>query len=109
MHDCSPNRSDFYNGRNRSSNTHFGFDIDALQDGFGFAPIAISLIGISEIMLSAEARLKSGPMPEIKGVLPNKEEWNSALKAIGRGTGLGFIKDLFPGDKSVISALMSYA
>lgn len=89
--------------------TRFGFGIDSLQDGFDFVPIAMGLIGISEIMLSAEARIKSGPTPVIKGVLPSREEWNPALKAIGRGTGLGFVIGLIPGANSVIPALMSYA
>jgi putative tricarboxylic transport membrane protein len=87
----------------------FSFGIPELQDGFDFVPIAMGLLGISEIMLSAEAMMQSEKMPEIKGVLPSKEEWIPSLKAISRGTVLGFFVGLIPGTNSVIPALMSYA
>jgi len=86
----------------------FSFGIPELQDGFDFVPIAMGLLGISEIMLSAESMMNSEKMPEIKGVLPRKEEWIPSLKAIGRGTILGFFVGLIPGTNSVIPALMSY-
>src|SRR5665647_1435652 len=84
----------------------FSFGIPELQDGFDFVPIAMGLLGISEIILSAESMLLSEKMPEIKGVLPRREEWVPSLKAIGRGTILGFFVGLIPGTNSVIPSLM---
>lgn len=87
----------------------FSFGIPELQDGFDFVPIAMGLLGISEIMLSAESLIKSDKMPELKGLLPQKEEWIPSLKAISRGTVLGFLMGLIPGTNSVIPSLMSYS
>ena len=87
----------------------FSFGIPELQDGFDFVPIAMGLLGISEIMLSAESLIKSDKMPELKGLLPKKEEWIPSLKAISRGTVLGFFMGLIPGTNSVIPTLMSYS
>lgn len=87
----------------------YSFGILALQDGFDFVPIAMGLIGISEIMLNVEAEGSSEKPPEIKGVLPKKEEWIPSLKAIGRGTILGFFMGLIPGTNSVIPSLISYS
>ncbi|MDF2524580.1 MAG: transporter [Clostridiales bacterium] len=87
----------------------YTFGILPLQDGFDFIPIAMGLIGISEIMLNVEADVSSEKPPEIKGVLPKKEEWAPSLKAIGRGTLLGFFIGLIPGTNSVIPSLMSYS
>lgn len=87
----------------------FSLDIPELQDGFDFVPIAMGLLGISEIMLTAEMLIKSDKMPIIKGVLPRREEWFPSLKAISRGTVLGFLVGLVPGTNSVIPAIMSYS
>ncbi len=87
----------------------FAFGIPELQDGFDFVPIAMGLLGISEIMLVAETLIKSDKVPELKGLLPRKEEWFPSLKAISRGTVIGFFMGLIPGTNSVIPALMSYS
>ena len=47
--------------------------------------------------------------PKVKGLLPRREEWKPTLKAIGRGTGLGFLIGLIPGSNSVIPAILSYS
>lgn len=87
----------------------FSLGIPELQDGLDFVPIAMGLLGISEIMLTAESLIKSDKMPELKGLLPRKEEWFPSLKAIGRGSILGFFTGLIPGTNSVIPTIMSYS
>jgi putative tricarboxylic transport membrane protein len=87
----------------------FAFDIPELQDGFDFIPLAMGLFGISEIMLTTDTQMTAMKPAEIKGVLPRKEEWPPTLKAIGRGTVLGFFVGLVPGANAVIPTLMSYA
>lgn len=87
----------------------FSLGIPELQDGFDFVSLAMGLFGISEIMLSFESSLKGEKPQEVKGLLPRKEEWCPTLKAISRGTVLGFLTGLIPGTNSVIPALMSYS
>jgi putative tricarboxylic transport membrane protein len=64
---------------------------------------------LSEILLSAEASFNAEKPAEIQSVLPRPEEWKPSMKAIGRGTIIGFLIGLIPGTNSVIPAILSYA
>ncbi len=92
-----------------SASIRFTFDQMELLNGFDFVAIAMGLFGISEILLNAENAMKVDKPPKVKGLFPNKEEWAPTMKAIGRGTGLGFILGLIPGANAVIASLMSYS
>jgi len=87
----------------------FDFGKMELMNGFDFVPLAMGLFGISEILSSAEAKLKAEKTPKIQGLFPRRGEWRTTLSAIMRGTGLGFIIGLLPGTNSVIPAIMSYS
>ncbi|PZE22129.1 tripartite tricarboxylate transporter permease [Paenibacillus xerothermodurans] len=87
----------------------FTFDQMELMNGFDFVPLAMGLFGISEILITAESKLKTEKPPKVKGLLPRREEWKPMMAAILRGSGLGFIIGLLPGTNSVIPAIMSYS
>ncbi|MGG1556352.1 tripartite tricarboxylate transporter permease [Paenibacillus ferrarius] len=88
----------------------FGFGQTELMKGIDFISIAMGMFGLSEIFLTAEASLrgKAEEPPKVKGLLPKKEEWGPSMKAIGRGSVLGFIIGLIPGTNSVIPTILSY-
>lgn len=87
----------------------FSFDQLYLMDGFNFVTLAMGLFGLSEILIGLEKSFKPDRIPNVKGLLPRREELKPTMKAIGRGTGLGFLIGLIPGTNSVIPAIMSYS
>ncbi|WP_079908864.1 tripartite tricarboxylate transporter permease [Paenibacillus sp. 32352] len=89
----------------------FGFGQTELMKGIDFISIAMGMFGLSELFLSAEASLrgKAPEPPKVTGLLPKKEEWVPSMKAISRGSVLGFIIGLIPGTNSVIPTILSYS
>ena len=47
--------------------------------------------------------------PKVKGLIPPRDEWGPAAKAIGRGTALGMALGLVPGSSASIASLLSYS
>jgi putative tricarboxylic transport membrane protein len=87
----------------------FVFGTMYLMDGIQTVTMAIGLFGITEIITSVESETTQVAPSELKGLFPRKEEWWPSLKAIIRGTGLGFGTGLLPGTNSVIPTILSYA
>jgi putative tricarboxylic transport membrane protein len=80
-----------------------------LIEGFDFVSISMGLFGISEVLEGLEQSFKPAPIPALGKLLPKKEEWSPTLKAIFRGTGIGFLIGLIPGANSVIPTVLSYS
>jgi putative tricarboxylic transport membrane protein len=89
----------------------FNFGETYLTNGIEFITMAMGLFGLSELFFNAEKsfREKAEEPPKIKGLLPNKDEWGPSMKAIGRGSILGFFLGLIPGLNSVIPTILSYS
>ncbi|MGI6227438.1 MAG: tripartite tricarboxylate transporter permease, partial [Peptococcales bacterium] len=84
--------------------------IDNLIGGLDFVGIAMGAFGLTEIFSNLEGDLKTAQeLPKIKGLFPEKKEWPIVLKAIGRGSILGFLIGLIPGTNSIIPAVLSYS
>ena len=92
-----------------TGNLRFTFGEPNLVEGFDFVVISMGLFGISEVMLGMEQAIHTAVLPKVGKLLPERHEWIPTLKAIGRGTGLGFLIGLIPGSNSVIPAILSYS
>ncbi|CAG7633082.1 hypothetical protein PAESOLCIP111_03444 [Paenibacillus solanacearum] len=92
-----------------SGSVRFTFGQLNLMNGIDFVIVAMGLFGLSEILLGIENMATAEKPPKVKGMLPRKEEWSPSMKAIGRGTVLGFLIGLIPGTNSVIPAMLSYS
>jgi putative tricarboxylic transport membrane protein len=92
-----------------SGAVRFTFGEPHLMSGIDFVIVAMGLFGLSEIMLGIENMATAEKPPKIKGLLPRKGEWGPSMKAISRGTLLGFLIGLIPGSNSVIPAILSYS
>nr|WP_238540623.1 tripartite tricarboxylate transporter permease [Paenibacillus mucilaginosus] len=92
-----------------SGTVRFTMDTPQLMNGIDFVIVAMGLFGLSEILLGMEKMSSAGKPPKLQGMLPRREEWKPNMKAIGRGTVLGFVIGLIPGTNSVIPALLSYS
>ena len=88
----------------------FAMGSDYLMNGIDFVSIAMGMFGLVEIFSNLEGDLKEKKtLPEIKGLIPEREEWGPAMAAIMRGSFLGFFIGLIPGTNSIIPAVMSYS
>lgn len=92
-----------------SGASRFIFGQIMLLDGIDFVVLAMGLFGVSEILLNAEKNMETETPPKVKGLIPPREEWAPAAKAIGRGTALGMLLGLIPGASASIASLLSYS
>jgi len=87
----------------------FTFNIPELSDGIGFAPMAMGMFGVAEIIRNLE-------MPEMRDALKTrisrlwltKEEWKRVVGPVLRGTMLGSIVGILPGGGAALSSMGAY-
>lgn len=88
----------------------FTFGSLSMADGIDFAPLAMGLFGIGEILYNLEDRHRSAQAPiGVKRVWPSRSDIRQAAPAIGRGSVMGFLLGILPGGGATISSLVSYA
>jgi len=87
----------------------FTFDIPELSDGIDFAPIAMGLFGIAEIVVNLERHLtRSGGTIKVGSLWPTREEIRRAWPAVVRGTALGSLLGVLPGGGPTLGAFSAY-
>nr|WP_246563203.1 tripartite tricarboxylate transporter permease [Bradyrhizobium liaoningense] len=86
----------------------FTFDVAELSDGIDFAPIAMGLFGITEIILNFERRSRRSGAVKVGSLWPTREEVRRAWPAVLRGTGLGSILGVLPGGGPTLGAFSAY-
>src|SRR5437762_3260342 len=62
----------------------FTFDVPELSDGIDFAPIAMGLFGIAEIVVNLERHLTRGGAIKVGSLWPTREEMRRAWPAVVR-------------------------
>jgi putative tricarboxylic transport membrane protein len=79
------------------------------MDGLGLAPIVMGLFGVSEVFLNIEEKAEREIfVTNIKGLLPNKQDWKDSAMPIARGGALGFFLGILPGMGAIIPTFISY-
>src|SRR5919198_806114 len=97
------------------SSARFTFGTLNLQSGIDLVPMVMGLFGISEVFHLIEARATGAPPKSVHvprgllAVLPTREDWRDAWRAIGQGTLVGFFVGLLPGGGATISSYVAYA
>src|SRR5215467_14818309 len=87
----------------------FTFDVPELSDGIDFAPIAMGLFGIAEIVVNLEKHLeRRGGAIKVGSLWPTREEIRRAWPAVVRGTTLGSMLGVLPGGGPTLGAFSSY-
>jgi putative tricarboxylic transport membrane protein len=90
--------------------SRFTFGIIYLEDGISLVPLVMGLFGISEVLINLEESMDIEVFKaKIKGLLPSLRDWANSIRAIIRGTILGFLLGILPGGGAVISSFVSYA
>jgi putative tricarboxylic transport membrane protein len=87
------------------------FGLDELADGIDFAVLAMGLFGFAEILRNLDDPEPQGDV--VKGVLgplwPTRADLRQAIGPILRGTGLGAVLGILPGNGAVLGPFASYA
>src|SRR5689334_1144509 len=98
------------------SAARFTFGSLTLQSGIDLVPMVMGLFGISEVFHLIESKVagtsgtKSVLVPKgLFAVLPTRQDWRDARRAIGQGTLVGFFVGLLPGGGATISSYVAYA
>jgi putative tricarboxylic transport membrane protein len=85
------------------------FDILELGDGISLVPMAMGLVGVSEILINIEQTVAPSILKtKIKGLFPTSLDWRNSTGAILRGSVLGFFLGTLPGGGAVMSSFVSY-
>jgi putative tricarboxylic transport membrane protein len=98
--------TDLITGRER-----YTLGIIDLEDGVGLVPVVMGLFGISEVLWNIEdlSRKQEVFKTDMRGLLPNKQDWKDSAGPITRGSITGFFVGLLPGGGALIASLLSYA
>src|SRR5690606_6125127 len=86
------------------------FGVPALYDGFNIAIVAMGLFGISEILRNLELReARPTIRPVVGRLLPDLNDMKQSAGAIARGSMLGSILGVLPGNGVILAPFASYA
>ena len=81
-----------------------------LYDGFGIAVVAMGLFGIAEILRNLETPEQRPFAGDVVGkLLPSREDMQQSAGAIARGSLLGALVGIVPGNGATLSSFASYA
>jgi putative tricarboxylic transport membrane protein len=86
-----------------------------LMQGIDVAVLAMGLFGIGEIFYLSESTATRSLRETVKvprrfmELLPDREDWKTSIKPIGRGSILGFFIGIIPGAGPLIAGFSSYA
>jgi putative tricarboxylic transport membrane protein len=92
----------------------FTFGTQFLVEGINMAVLAMGLFGIGEIFYmagSVEARSLREAVKaptKLNQLLPDRHDWKTSIKPIGRGSVLGFLLGILPGGGAMIASFASY-
>ena len=88
----------------------FTFGVPDFYDGIGLVPVLMGLFGIAEVMFNLEQVFTKRVFEaNIKGLLPNREDWKNSALPIARGSLIGFLMGVIPGPSNTLSSFISYA
>ncbi len=84
--------------------------IQQLSDGVDFAPLAMGIFGFAEIIRNLEnPEARDVVRSKIGNLLPNWSEIKQSIKPVLRGTAVGGILGILPGNGAVLGPFASYA
>jgi putative tricarboxylic transport membrane protein len=84
--------------------------LTGIADGIDFAILAMGLFGFAEILRNIEnPEARDVVRASIGRLLPSMEDMKQAIKPIMRGTGLGALLGILPGNGAVLGPFASYS
>jgi putative tricarboxylic transport membrane protein len=97
-------------GTDVSSGTfRYTFGLPILTDGIGFVPVALGMLGVSEIIINLTQRqTKGAATSQIGRLWLTKREFQESWPAALRGTAVGAFLGVLPGGGQMLSSFASY-
>ena len=91
--------------------TRFTFGVIELADGIDFAPLAIGIFGVGEIIsnLTQPDHKRALVSAKVKNLWPTMDDFKRAWPASIRGTVLGSVLGILPGGGATLSSFAAYA
>jgi TctA family transporter len=88
----------------------YSFEIPELTDGIGFVIIAMGVFGFGEIIanLGKSDEHREVFTKDVKGLWPTKEDFKLAWPSVVRGTGLGAVLGVLPGNGALLASFAGY-
>ena len=86
----------------------YTFGLVELGDGIDFVPIAMGLLGLTEVIRNLEHPQQHKTAAVVGRLWPTCEETQQAIPAAVRGTAIGCVLGLLPGGGALLSAFASY-
>jgi putative tricarboxylic transport membrane protein len=86
----------------------FDFGQPELMSGLDFVAVTMGLFGVSDILLTAERKLRPVVDAKLSSLWPTREDLRQAAGPMARGSLLGFCLGLIPGMQPSIATFMSY-
>jgi TctA family transporter len=87
----------------------FTFNIPELSDGIGFAPMAMGMFGVAEIIRNLEQpEVRDALKTKITRLWLTKEQFRRVIGPVLRGTTLGSIVGILPGGGAALSSMGAY-
>jgi putative tricarboxylic transport membrane protein len=89
----------------------FTYHSYTLMDGLGLVPVIMGLFGISEVLINIDEQATQRAIYETKisNLFPNREDWQTSIFPILRGSLIGFFLGILPGGGAVIASFGAYA
>ncbi|MFM9968057.1 MAG: tripartite tricarboxylate transporter permease [Burkholderiales bacterium] len=86
------------------------FGVQRVADGIDFAVLAMGLFGFAEVLRALESQEKRELVTRTIGrILPSLADFKTCIGPILRGTGLGAVLGILPGNGAVLGPFASYA
>ena len=87
----------------------FTFGIPELSDGIGFAPMAMGMFGVAEIIRNLETpEVRDALKTKITRLWLNGEEWKRVAGPVLRATALGSVVGILPGGGAALASMGAY-
>jgi len=88
----------------------YTFGLPELADGIGFVIVAMGMFGLGEIIRNLEHEsTRTSVVKGITGLMPTKEDLKRMAAPILRGTALGSILGILPGNGALLGSFTAYS
>ena len=88
----------------------FTFDLPELADGISFVIVAMGVFGLGEIIRNLEhEETRSLVIKRVGGLMPTREDFRRMVAPILRGTALGSVLGILPGNGALLGSFTAYS
>jgi TctA family transporter len=88
----------------------FTFGLPELADGIGFVIVAMGMFGLGEIIRNLEHEsTRTAIIKRVTGLMPTKEDLKRMIAPILRGTALGSLLGILPGNGALLGSFTAYS